>query len=631
MTSSRRSMGAAVVLLVLIAVAVLGGVSWATLASYELAMRTVSDEHRARVQQAAFELESYLIVVLNKEANRPYTHYFDWHRQDPDIVVLRDGRQLDPDAVMLLSTSPLAQADPPYSWMDLHFQILPDGQPVSPQIPDETAPLPVDRSGFSIAGEHNARRTWDWLELVLPSIDVRERMAAAIARDRAIAAEVGGGDDYNEIVRDPGSNARLAAGPMRRGTVAQHQRGYLPPQKCVDQEVAEQNRRAVPMSWLRRLDPTDTPSEQVAFVAGPFAPGFWVEPAPTGLRKLAFVRSVKEDARVYLQGFIVDWDRLKPVLLAEVASIFPTADIEPADGDEPDDDDMLPLRHLPVLLRVPPIAAVAGAAAWQSIREQVVIPWLAAAVVLALAGAGVRNLIALTERRLQFAYAVTHELRTPLTTFRLYSDMLSAGLVPEPARQQYLDTLNLESQRLSSLVESVLEYARLENHRVKLHVTSTDGASLLRVLGGDLARRCEANGVEPVMHNRLPDQKVLQTDVDLVSQISGVLVNNACRHASLAAEPKVLLELAGENGKIHLDIADTGPGIDRSDARRIFKPFRRGRDADKTARGGVGLGLALARNWAKLLGGRLELVSRHHPQLHGAHFRLTIPSQVDES
>ena len=203
-----------------------------------------------------------------------------------------------------------------------------------------------------------------------------------------------------------------------------------------------------------------------------------------------------------------------------------------------------------------------------------------------------RNLIALTERRLQFAYAVTHELRTPLTTFRLYSDMLSAGLVPEPARQQYLDTLNLESQRLSSLVESVLEYARLENHRVKLHVTSTDGASLLRVLGGDLARRCEANGVEPVMHNRLPDQKVLQTDVDLVSQISGVLVNNACRHASLAAEPKVLLELAGENGKIHLDIADTGPELTAATPAASSSPSVAGRDADKTARGGVGLGLA---------------------------------------
>ena len=53
---------------------------------------------------------------------------------------------------------------------------------------------------------------------------------------------------------------------------------------------------------------------------------------------------------------------------------------------------------------------------------------------------------------------------------------------------------------------------------------------------------------------------------------------------------------------------------------------RRGRDADRSARGGVGLGLALARNWADLLGGRLDLIARHHPQYHGAHFRLTLPA-----
>ena len=77
-----------------------------------------------------------------------------------------------------------------------------------------------------------------------------------------------------------------------------------------------------------------------------------------------------------------------------------------------------------------------------------------------------------------------------------------------------------------------------------------------------------------------------------------------------------------------IDVVDTGKGIDRTDARRIFKPFRQGRGAADDARGGIGLGLALARSWARLLGGRLELIDRSHPEHHGAHFRLTVPDQL---
>jgi signal transduction histidine kinase len=254
------------------------------------------------------------------------------------------------------------------------------------------------------------------------------------------------------------------------------------------------------------------------------------------------------------------------------------------------------------------------------------IIWAAGAAVLMIAGAGVRNLVALTQRRMQFAYAVTHELRTPLTTFRLYSDMLSAGLVPHESQQEYLDTLNRESVRLSKLVEEVLEYARLENQNVRLNVTNTDAPSLLRVVSEPLDRLCAQNGVDGRTFNNIPNGQVIRTDVNLVSQIAGVLVNNACRHARDASRPTVVMTLGGEADRVYLDVIDSGPGIDRSDARKIFRPFRRGRDADRSARGGIGLGLALARNWATLLGGRLDLIARHHAQYNGAHFRLTIPS-----
>ena len=230
---------------------------------------------------------------------------------------------------------------------------------------------------------------------------------------------------------------------------------------------------------------------------------------------------------------------------------------------------------------------------------------------------------------MQFAYSVTHELRTPLTTFRLYSDMLSAGMVPEDSKQEYLDTLNRESLRLSKLVEGVLEYARLENQKVRLNTSETDPSSLLRVVAETLETRCAEDGVQAHTENAMVNGDTIRTDIDVVNRITGVLVNNACRHARGTERAQVLLRVGADDGKIHLDVIDSGPGIDRADARAIFKPFRRGRRAEETAQRGIGLGLALASSWAELLGGRLTLAARHDPKLGGAHFRLTIPARLD--
>ena len=268
-------------------------------------------------------------------------------------------------------------------------------------------------------------------------------------------------------------------------------------------------------------------------------------------------------------------------------------------------------------------------AAWGEVRDTVVASWLMAVTVLLVAGWGLWNLVALTERRMQFAYAVTHELRTPLTTFRLYADMLSAGLVPDDSKQEYLTTLNRESVRLSSLVEGVLEYARLENQKVKLNPTETDGAALVAQVSETLEKRCRENGIEARTENNLANGRRIRTDVDVVNRIAGVLVSNACRHARGKENAAVVVRLTGDDGEVHLDVVDSGPGIERGDARNIFKPFRRGRRADEAAQGGIGLGLALARSWAVLLGGRLHLAARRDPVYGGAHFRLTIPTRID--
>ena len=94
------------------------------------------------------------------------------------------------------------------------------------------------------------------------------------------------------------------------------------------------------------------------------------------------------------------------------------------------------------------------------------IGWGGAFLAVAAAAALLHGVMTLSERRAAFVSSVTHELRTPLTTFRMYAEMLANGMVPDAARrQEYYETLQRESERLTLLVENVLAYARLERGR----------------------------------------------------------------------------------------------------------------------------------------------------------------------
>lgn len=587
MSGSRKNTLVASIGFALIAIVVLGGMSWATVATVELAKKNLSEDHDRKVSLAVGRIESYIGGILNSESFRNYFDYLAFNVREPLAVYTKNEDIVDASQVLL--ASPIAINGPPLDWIDLYFYLHPDGHLTSPQVPDESWRWTLANSTVSSSVDQRARNTFEWLERQLPTIDFRSRMAEAFDRDEL-------------------------------------------PALCESQHILTRYIKGLPLPV--RNDTDGHAAELTEVTLGPISPAFWLQARQDGKEgKLAFVRECFADTDAFHQGFIADWARLKPVLQRLIADLFPQADLVALAGNQDlsVDERKTQTVNLPVRIKVDQSAVVGTSLmAWRSVRGVLITTWVAALLVLAVAGWGVRNLLLSSERRMQFAYAVTHELRTPLTTFRLYSDMLSAGLVPEGSKQEYLDTLNEESLRLSSMVEGVLEYARIENHRVRLHPTETDAESLLREIRESIEPRCRQTGVVAVTKNDVPDHQRLQTDVAVVKQICGVLINNACRHASHSENPMVIVQLAKENGRIHVNVIDSGSGIDRSDARTIFKPFRRGGKADEEARGGIGLGLALARCWAGLLGGRLELIERHHAKHGGAHFRLTIPTRSSE-
>ncbi|MEK6674506.1 MAG: HAMP domain-containing sensor histidine kinase [Planctomycetota bacterium] len=642
MSSSRAGVRYAIVGFVLIAFVVVGGMSWATIATWELAKFDLREEHLAKLREAVGRMDNHVLGILKTEAAREYTDYRDLHI--PQVIYSVDGEQLDPR--QYLQPSRIAANKPRHEWIEVYVQVDEEGNWTSPHIARTDAYFTIELDVWEQKLTNRARSTLNWLRESVSVQELRERFAKAIERFQMIGGGVIEGSDNQvapeaerkELVSDRQKDMPKASTWVRAGRVRnplRAQRPYIPTPPCIPTDIAEWNIRQAAYSEPRIPYDAELRSSEVAIEPTELVP-FWLGTARADNEQLrmAFFRTFPKVPEVH-QGFIGNWPGLKSELLQKVNEIFPNAELEPifesperADGSEvsPGENEM---EQLPVRLKVPDPKVAATTDAWRKVRGVLLTSWIAAVAVLAVAGWGVRGLVSLTQRRLQFAYAVTHELRTPLTTFRLYTDMLSAGLVPESSKGEYLDTLNRESQRLATLVEDVLEYARLENHKVRLNPVNIKGKELLRLLTESLEARCKAYGIQALTHNDVPEEQSLRTDVDLVGQITGVLVNNACRHAKAAEKPEVLVQVASDNGKLHVNVVDTGPGVDRSDVRQIFKPFRRGRNADATAQGGIGLGLALARNWAMLLGGRLDLVSRHHATMGGAHFRLTVPSRSD--
>jgi signal transduction histidine kinase len=219
------------------------------------------------------------------------------------------------------------------------------------------------------------------------------------------------------------------------------------------------------------------------------------------------------------------------------------------------------------------------------------------------------------ERERHFLMSVSHELRTPLTGIRGHVDALRDGLVDDPELvQASLDVVAAEAHRLERLVGDVLDLAKLRAHRFTVLTEEVDMHRLVEqayTSFGEEARRREID-FQLVEDG---DPPTIMTDGDRVLQVISNLLSNAFRwtpdHGS------VVLAVGTANGSVSVGVADSGPGISAAERDRIFRPF-----VSHDAVGGTGLGLPIARELARALGGRVELdtaVGR------GSRFSLVLP------
>jgi signal transduction histidine kinase len=621
---------------VAIAALVAGGLGWVTAAALRLEREQLearaAAERQAQLQLALSLLDSAVRPALAREDGRPYHHYSALSALSQALDAA--GRPLLPGAV--LEPSPLLSARLP-DWMLLHFQADDRGEWSSPQVPVPAVRRRLDNPRFKAPlGNATPERARLLAEL---GRQVGAGRLLAAAREHGAEPTV---DDTVLLpasrTNEPGTNAfsNLAGNPL--AGQPQQSADYGAAKRAEQQARSSFENRAMNQKeapevansilapnedWGGRFSRPGARSAEVEVVLSPMVP-LWLT-GGDGRDRLLFARVVRVADRQVVQGVLLDDGRLREELAAEVADLFPGARLEAVREDEVPDAEAAPrtMTALPFRLDPGPAPAVADPG-WTPLRGGLCLAWAAALVALGAVGLGGWSLIDLSERRIRFVSAVTHELRTPLTTLRLYLDMLTGGLVREEGqRQEYLWTLHAEAERLHRLIGNVLDFARLENQRPRLVPAPVAAADLLGQAAAAWAARCRDAGKELVVEDAVGDV-VVRTDAELVQQVLGNLIDNACKYSREAADNRVWLRARrGEAGRLWLEVEDRGPGVPARERRAVFRPFRRGRGADVTA-GGVGLGLALAARWARLLGGQLTL----HPGRDGtgACFQLELPA-----
>jgi signal transduction histidine kinase len=232
---------------------------------------------------------------------------------------------------------------------------------------------------------------------------------------------------------------------------------------------------------------------------------------------------------------------------------------------------------------------------------------------------------ALAKLKSDFVSNVSHELRTPLALIRLYAETLELGRLSNPEkRQEYYEIIRKESERLTSLINNILDFSRIESGKKEYSFRETDVADLVRGTLESYRFEIEQNGFqfEQKIDTDLPQVCV---DREAIARSLLNLVNNAVKYS--ATEKYLGVNLYRHNGGVNLEVVDHGIGIPAKEQPKIFEKFYRVGDPLVHNTKGSGLGLSLVRHIVQAHGGQVAVESEPGK---GSKFIITLPVQTSE-
>lgn len=267
----------------------------------------------------------------------------------------------------------------------------------------------------------------------------------------------------------------------------------------------------------------------------------------------------------------------------------------------------------------------APAAAGWNLPQQFYVTALALALTVALLGGyllwrDVRRELRMAELRGHFVSSVSHELRTPLTAIRMFAETLREGrLEQEGARKEYLDTIVNESERLTRLVDNVLDFSRIERGQKTYRFRPTSLEEVVRAAARAVQYPLTSQGFRLTMEvdEELP---MARGDPDALEQAVLNLLTNAIKYSGDSRE--IGLRLRRGDGSAEVQVVDRGIGIPPEEQTRIFEKFYRVPTRENELLPGTGLGLTLVEHVARAHGGSVTVESRPG---EGSTFSIRIP------
>ncbi|MEM8995012.1 MAG: HAMP domain-containing sensor histidine kinase [Acidobacteriota bacterium] len=582
------------------------------------------NRHRSVAERFFDEMERELTEWLDGEENRPFGHY----------RFLYTPETAEPET----ERSPLADG-PESPFVLAHFQVDPDGSVTSPLWPRD-----ADRAnrvlGWRMASGQEQQR-----DMILGVL----RDLVLVPTTRAIPLQEAG-----TTVGPEGSRRQMAPARLREGAgdgaadVAGPAAPGLDPADGPppDRDLLSRLNRA---QTLRKERETKVQQSQVSNVydlfgselpelTGPERVDVSLEPMggrPLDASSLLLYRTVLVNNQAFRQGMVVDGRTLVDWLASEVLD-------QPLSFESgPLGDDLAPDRRgrpsLPGLTVhwesvgeaevsedrsrftyrhrfAEPFASVAARIDLDPMPDPLATLYIySLAALLGLTSTlGLWALYRAVAARLRFAgrqsnfvSAVTHELKTPLTAIRMHGEMLRDGVVTtEERRQDYYRVLTGEAERLTRLINNVLELSRLETHNREPLLESGDLRPVLREVVEVLGPHADGQGFAIEVEDDGPAE--VTYDRDAFSQVLFNLVDNALKYAKDAAHKVITIRSRNVGQHVEVSVGDRGPGVPRQQLRHVFEPFFRGENEMTRTTKGTGIGLSLVRSLVEPMGGTVR-------------------------
>ena len=222
-----------------------------------------------------------------------------------------------------------------------------------------------------------------------------------------------------------------------------------------------------------------------------------------------------------------------------------------------------------------------------------------------------------------FLASLSHELRTPLNAILGYARMLRSGIVGPDKKDKAIETIERNATSLTQIVEDVLDISRIVSGKIRLNVQPVEFPDIVRSAVDGITPAADAKGlrVETMVD---PDAAPVSGDPERLQQVLWNLLSNAVKFTNRGGKVQVRLERV--NSHLEVAVSDTGIGIAPEFLPHVFERFRQADAGIARERGGLGLGLSIARQLVEMHGGTIDVSSGGINQ--GATFRVKIPLMI---